>query len=126
LILELDGELIKRADPHIGLLHRGTEKLIEHKTYLQSLPYFDRIGHPLNVNFTYLHMFGFSVAICLVVQILTGIFLAMHYTSHIDVAFLSIKSITEYLITSWPIKYLYTYGPSIVYFMIYIYILRIL
>ena len=45
LILELDGELIKRADPHIGLLHRGTEKLIEHKTYLQSLPYFDRLDY---------------------------------------------------------------------------------
>ncbi len=45
LILELDGELIKRADPHIGLLHRGTEKLIEHKTYLQALPYFDRLDY---------------------------------------------------------------------------------
>lgn len=45
LILELDGEIIKRADPHIGLLHRGTEKLIEHKTYLQALPYFDRLDY---------------------------------------------------------------------------------
>jgi NADH:ubiquinone oxidoreductase subunit D len=45
LILELDGEVIKRADPHIGLLHRGTEKLIENKTYLQSLPYFDRLDY---------------------------------------------------------------------------------
>jgi len=45
LILELDGELIKRADPHIGLLHRGTEKLIEYKTYLQALPYFDRLDY---------------------------------------------------------------------------------
>lgn len=45
LILELDGEVIKRADPHIGLLHRGTEKLIEHKTYLQGLPYFDRLDY---------------------------------------------------------------------------------
>jgi NADH dehydrogenase (ubiquinone) Fe-S protein 2 len=45
LILELDGELIKRADPHIGLLHRGTEKLIEYKTYLQGLPYFDRLDY---------------------------------------------------------------------------------
>ena len=40
LILDLDGEIVERADPHIGLLHRGTEKLIEHKTYLQALPYF--------------------------------------------------------------------------------------
>eukprot|EP00179_Madagascaria_erythrocladioides_P003932 CAMPEP_0198313532 /NCGR_PEP_ID=MMETSP1450-20131203/4520_1 /TAXON_ID=753684 ORGANISM="Madagascaria erythrocladiodes, Strain CCMP3234" /NCGR_SAMPLE_ID=MMETSP1450 /ASSEMBLY_ACC=CAM_ASM_001115 /LENGTH=467 /DNA_ID=CAMNT_0044016539 /DNA_START=60 /DNA_END=1463 /DNA_ORIENTATION=+ len=45
LVLELDGEVIERADPHIGLLHRGTEKLIEHKTYLQALPYFDRLDY---------------------------------------------------------------------------------
>ena len=38
LVLELDGEIVERADPHIGLLHRGTEKLIEHKTYLQAMP----------------------------------------------------------------------------------------
>src|SRR6478736_1541822 len=45
LILELDGEFIKRADPHIGLLHRGTEKLIESKSYIQALPYFDRLDY---------------------------------------------------------------------------------
>lgn len=45
LILELDGEIVKNADPHIGLLHRGTEKLIEYKTYLQALPYFDRLDY---------------------------------------------------------------------------------
>jgi len=45
LVLELDGEVIKKADPHIGLLHRGTEKLIEYKTYLQALPYFDRLDY---------------------------------------------------------------------------------
>lgn len=45
LILELDGEIVERADPHIGFLHRGTEKLIEHKTYLQALPYFDRLDY---------------------------------------------------------------------------------
>lgn len=45
LILELDGEVIERADPHIGLLHRGTEKLIENKTYLQAVPYFDRLDY---------------------------------------------------------------------------------
>jgi NADH dehydrogenase (ubiquinone) Fe-S protein 2 len=45
LILELDGELIRTADPHIGLLHRGTEKLLEYKTYLQGLPYFDRLDY---------------------------------------------------------------------------------
>jgi NADH-quinone oxidoreductase subunit D len=45
LILEMDGEVINKADPHIGLLHRGTEKLIEHKTYLQAVPYFDRLDY---------------------------------------------------------------------------------
>ena len=45
LILEMDGEIVERADPHIGLLHRGTEKLIEHKTYLQAIPYFDRLDY---------------------------------------------------------------------------------
>jgi len=45
LVLELDGEIVERAEPHIGLLHRGTEKLIEYKTYLQALPYFDRLDY---------------------------------------------------------------------------------
>ena len=45
LVLELDGEIVERADPHIGLLHRGTEKLIENKTYIQALPYFDRLDY---------------------------------------------------------------------------------
>ncbi len=45
LVLEMDGEVVERADPHIGLLHRGTEKLMEHKTYLQALPYLDRLDY---------------------------------------------------------------------------------
>ena len=45
LILEMDGEVVERADPHIGLLHRGTEKLIEYKTYIQAMPYFDRLDY---------------------------------------------------------------------------------
>tara|TARA_B100000959_G_scaffold270447_1_gene317403 strand:+ start:436 stop:1611 length:1176 start_codon:yes stop_codon:yes gene_type:complete len=59
LILELDGEVVERADPHIGLLHRGTEKLIENKTYLQALPYFDRLDYvaPMNQE----HAFALAV-----------------------------------------------------------------
>ena len=55
LILELDGEVVERVDPHIGLLHRGTEKLIESKTYLQALPYFDRLDYvaPMNQEHAY-------------------------------------------------------------------------
>ena len=45
MVLEMDGEIVERADPHIGLLHRGTEKLIEYKTYMQALPYFDRLDY---------------------------------------------------------------------------------
>ncbi len=45
LVLEMDGEIVERADPHIGLLHRGTEKLIEYKTYIQAVPYFDRLDY---------------------------------------------------------------------------------
>ena len=50
LILELDGEIVEKADPHIGLLHRGTEKLIEHKTYSQAVPYFDRLDYVAPMN----------------------------------------------------------------------------
>src|ERR1700741_3522935 len=50
LVLELDGEVVERVDPHIGLLHRGTEKLIEQKTYLQAIPYFDRLDYVAPIN----------------------------------------------------------------------------
>ena len=55
LVMELDGEIVERLDPHIGLLHRGTEKLIEYKTYLQALPYFDRLDYasPLAMEHSY-------------------------------------------------------------------------
>ncbi|MBY0285052.1 MAG: NADH-quinone oxidoreductase subunit D [Sphingomonas sp.] len=55
LVMELDGEIVERLDPHIGLLHRGTEKLIEYKTYLQALPYFDRLDYcsPLCMEHSY-------------------------------------------------------------------------
>ncbi|GBE43146.1 NADH-quinone oxidoreductase subunit D [bacterium BMS3Bbin10] len=59
LVMELDGEVVERLDPHIGLLHRGTEKLIEHKTYLQAVPYFDRLDYvaPMNQE----HAFALAV-----------------------------------------------------------------
>src|SRR5699024_3831227 len=65
LILELNGEVILRADPHIGLLHRGTEKLAEHRTYLQALPYMDRLD--------YVSMMVNEHAYCLAVEKLLGI-----------------------------------------------------
>ncbi|MAP94580.1 MAG: NADH-quinone oxidoreductase subunit D [Ponticaulis sp.] len=65
MIVEMDGEIVERIDPHIGLLHRGTEKLIEYKTYLQALPYFDRLDYvaPMNQEHAY----------CLAVEKLLGL-----------------------------------------------------
>ena len=65
LVLELDGEIVERVDPHIGLLHRGTEKLIEAKTYLQAIPYFDRLDYVAPMNQEH--------AFCLAVERLLGI-----------------------------------------------------
>ena len=64
LVLELDGEVVERADPHIGLLHRGTEKLMESRTYLQNLPYFDRLDYvsPMNQEHAW----------CLAIERMTG------------------------------------------------------
>ena len=67
LILELDGEVVEKADPHIGLLHRGTEKLIEHKTYTQAVPYFDRLDYvaPMNQE----HAFAMAVERILKIEV---------------------------------------------------------
>jgi len=65
LILELDGEVVQRVDPHIGLLHRGTEKLIEYKTYLQAIPYFDRLDYVAPMNQEH--------AFCLAIEKLLGV-----------------------------------------------------
>ncbi len=67
LVMELDGEVVTRIDPHIGLLHRGTEKLIEHKTYLQALPYFDRLDYvaPMNQE----HAFSLAVERLLEIEV---------------------------------------------------------
>ena len=67
LILELDGEVVEKADPHIGLLHRGTEKLIEHKTYAQAVPYFDRLDYvaPMNQE----HAFALAIEKILKIEV---------------------------------------------------------
>ncbi len=67
LILQLDGEIVEKADPHIGLLHRGTEKLIEHKTYLQAIPYFDRLDYvaPMNQE----HAFALAIEKILKIEV---------------------------------------------------------
>ena len=65
LVLELDGEIVERCDPHIGLLHRGTEKLMESRTYLQNLPYLDRLDYVAPMNQEH--------AWCLAIERLCGI-----------------------------------------------------
>ncbi|MDA0870306.1 MAG: NADH-quinone oxidoreductase subunit D [Proteobacteria bacterium] len=89
LILELDGEVIERADPHIGLLHRGTEKLIEHKTYTQAIPYFDRLDYvaPMNQE----HAFALAVEKLLKIEVPSR-------AQHIRVIFCEIGRILSHIL----------------------------
>jgi NADH-quinone oxidoreductase subunit D len=89
LVLELDGEVIERADPHIGLLHRATEKLAEHKTYLQALPYMDRLD--------YVSMMCNEHAYCLAIERLLGIEVPLR-AQYIRVMFDEITRILNHLL----------------------------
>ncbi|NOX81995.1 MAG: NADH-quinone oxidoreductase subunit D [Alphaproteobacteria bacterium] len=89
LVLELDGEVIERCDPHIGLLHRGTEKLIEHKTYLQAIPYFDRLDYVAPMNQEH--------AFCLAAEKLLGIEIPKR-AQHIRVLFCEIGRILSHIL----------------------------
>jgi len=89
LVLELDGDVIQRADPHIGLLHRATEKLAEYKTYLQSLPYMDRLD--------YVSMMSNEHAYCLAVEKLLGIDVPIR-AQYIRVMFDEITRILNHLL----------------------------
>ena len=89
LVLELDGEVVERVDPHIGLLHRGTEKLIENKTYLQSVPYFDRLDYVAPMNQEH--------AFCLAAERLLGIEVPKR-AQHIRVLFCEIGRILSHIL----------------------------
>ena len=89
LVLELDGEVIQRADPHIGLLHRATEKLAEHKTYIQSLPYMDRLD--------YVSMMCNEHAYCLAIEKLLGLEVPIR-AQYIRVMFDEITRILNHLL----------------------------
>ena len=89
LVLELDGEVIQRADPHIGLLHRATEKLAEYKTYLQSLPYMDRLD--------YVSMMSNEHAYCLAIEKLLGVEVPIR-AQYIRVMFDEITRILNHLL----------------------------
>jgi NADH-quinone oxidoreductase subunit D len=94
LVLELDGEVVDRVDPHIGLLHRGTEKLMETRTYLQSLPYFDRLD--------YVSPMCMEHAWCLAIERLTGVEIPRR-ASLIRVMYSEITRILNHLmnVTTW-------------------------
>ncbi|MEO0400160.1 MAG: NADH-quinone oxidoreductase subunit D [Pseudomonadota bacterium] len=89
LVVELDGEVVERIDPHIGLLHRGTEKLIEHKTYLQAIPYFDRLDYVAPMNQEH--------AFCLAAEKLLGVEIPRR-AQHIRVLFSEIGRILSHIL----------------------------
>jgi len=89
LILELDGEIIVRADPHIGLLHRGTEKLLEYKTYLQGLPYFDRLD--------YVSMMAQELTFSLIIENLIGCKID-EFDSYTRIIYLELTRILNHLL----------------------------
>jgi NADH-quinone oxidoreductase subunit D len=89
LVIELDGEIVERCDPHIGLLHRGTEKLMETRTYLQNLPYFDRLDYVAPMNQEH--------AWCLAIEKLTGVRIPRR-ASLIRVLFCEIGRILNHLL----------------------------
>ena len=89
LVLELKGEIVERADPHIGLLHRGTEKLIEYKNYIQALPYFDRLD--------YVSMMSQEHSYCLAVEKLANIKVPLR-AKYIRVLFAEITRILNHLL----------------------------
>lgn len=89
LVLELDGEVVQRADPHIGLLHRGTEKLAEHKTFIQALPYMDRLD--------YVSMMCNEHAYCMAIEKLLGIEVPVR-AQYIRVMFDEITRILNHLL----------------------------
>lgn len=89
LVLELKGEVVERADPHIGLLHRGTEKLIEYKNYLQALPYFDRLD--------YVSMMSQEHSYCLAVEKLVNVKIPVR-AQYIRVLFAEITRILNHLL----------------------------
>ena len=99
LVLELDGEVIQRADPHIGLLHRATEKLAEHKTYIQALPYMDRLD--------YVSMMCNEHAYCLAIERLLGVdvpiraqYIRVMFTGHEDLR----RILTDYGFIGHPFR----------------------
>jgi NADH:ubiquinone oxidoreductase subunit D len=90
LVVQLNGELVERADPHVGFLHRGTEKLIEYRSYLRSLPYFDRLD--------YVSMMTQEHAFCLSIETLMKTFSYTAVYTQIRVLFDEMTRILNHLL----------------------------
>jgi ubiquinol-cytochrome c reductase cytochrome b subunit len=82
------------------------------------------IDYPTPININYLWNFGSMAGVFLIIQILTGIFLAMHYTPHVDLAFLSVEHIMRDVNNGWLIRYFHANGASFFFFLLYIFILE--
>ena len=94
------------------------------KNYLLSILDSHLIHYPSPLNLTYAWSFGSSAGICLVIQILSGIFLAMHYTPHIDLAFSSVEHIMRDVNNGWLIRYIHANGASMFFIVVYCHIFR--
>ena len=94
------------------------------KDYMLSVLDNHIIDYPTPINLSYLWSFGFTAAFCLGVQIVTGIFLAMHYTPHIDLAFSSVEHIMRDVNNGWLIRYLHANGASMFFIVVYTHMFR--
>lgn len=94
------------------------------KEYLLSVMDNHIIDYPTPINISYLWSFGFTAAFCLVIQIITGIFLAMHYTPHVDLAFSSVEHIMRDVYFGWLVRYLHANGASMFFIVVYCHIFR--
>lgn len=82
------------------------------------------VDYPTPINIHYAWSFGFLAAMCLIIQILTGIFLAMHYTTHVDLAFASVEHIMRDVNFGWLLRYLHANGASMFFIVVYMHVFR--
>jgi quinol-cytochrome oxidoreductase complex cytochrome b subunit len=93
-------------------------------TFIQTFAQSHIVTYPTPINLNYMWSFGSMAGICLVIQILTGIFLAMHYTPHIDLAFSSVEHIMSNVNNGWLIRYLHANGASMFFIVVYAHLFR--
>ena len=101
-----------------------TKTLRWNKNFVLSFVDNHLIHYPTPINLNYFWSFGFSAAVCLIIQILSGVFLAMHYTPHIDLAFSSVEHIMRDVNNGWLIRYIHANGASMFFIVVYVHIFR--